>query len=105
MHPESRLGRLISFPCDPWGVEKIHIPRLGTEIQHLGVELATLKLRVPGMRYRKLFKRRRFPAGRLKTVPRHDRQPDGKAFEVFDVELLEKSADNTLSVLAHRSGG
>ena len=48
---------------------------------------------------------RRLCPGLLKTVVSHHREPDREAFQLVDVEFLEESANNTLSVLAYRSGG
>ncbi len=48
---------------------------------------------------------RRLRPGPLKTVVSHHREPDRETFQIVDVEFLEESANNTLSVLAYRSGG
>ena len=75
------------------------------EFQNLSEQMAELTLGIPGMDHLQAFKRCRFRAGPIKTVILHHREPDGKTFQIVAPEFLEKSADNSLSVLAHRSGG
>ena len=67
--------------------------------------MADSLLRVPDMDHLQAFKGCRLRAGPFNGVVSHHREPDSKPFQMVDAEFLEKSADNTLSVLAHRSRG
>ena len=105
VHPESWLRRLVSFPPHSRCIEKIEIPYRGTESQDLREQMAELTLWVPDMVHLQAFKERRLRAGPLEAIVPHHGEPDSKAFQMVDAEFLDQSTDNTLSVLAHGSGG
>ncbi len=104
MHPKGGSGWLICIPSDLWRVEKIHIPGRGSEVQRLGIQLTKATLRVPHMKHWVFPKVLGFHLGKLIVVSWHHGEPYGKAFQVVSTEFLKYSVDNTLSILAHRSG-
>ncbi len=88
MHPERRLGRLVSLPSHSWCIEEIEIPYRGVESQNLSVKTAELTLRVPDMGHPEALKWLCLRLGRLSTVVRHHREPYGKTLQAVGVELL-----------------
>ncbi len=88
MHPESRLGRLVSLPSHSCCIQEIEIPSRGMESQNFSVQIAQLTLRVPDMDDLQALKGRCLRLGRLSAVVRHHREPNSKTLQAVAIELL-----------------
>jgi hypothetical protein len=105
MHPGTGLGRLLSLPRDSGRVEQVDVPRDPLQAERAGEELASSPTRIPGV-LDAIARESRCPLlGGLCVVRLQHGKPETEAPERIGLDLLEQPADNTLSVLARRSGG
>ncbi len=102
MHPECGLGRFVIVPGYLRRVEKIEVPSRGLESQSLREQIADLVPLVPDMGHRKALKGFSLRVRPLEAVVSHHGEPDSETLQMVR-EFLEKFADKTLSVDAHRS--
>ena len=105
MHPKGGLRCLVSRPGDAGSIQEVNVPCWAPELQGLGVQVAEAAIRVPGMNHPSVLEGFGLLSGSLDVITFHHGKPYLKTFQVVFLEFVEEASDNTLSVLAHRSGG
>jgi hypothetical protein len=103
-HPIGGLRRIVANPFQTGIEQKVGIPSRTLQAQAAGESAREVPIRIPKVADPAVREVGRLCFGRLPGVIRKDRDPDYYSLQSVVLELLEQTADNPLSVLAHRSG-